>query len=215
MRGNRFATVGLFGAFGLGLVAAPALAGEMSYSSTLTAADEVPDKGPEGATGVATVNVNTDTNEVCYQISASGLSEEPNLGHIHQGAKGVAGPVVVDFNVAANGLEKCVTGDAAKVAAIVADPAGFYVNLHTAGYPKGAMRGQLAVASAAVTGTTTTAGTAGAALATSGTRGPGILAASGLAALVLGGLSRQAAKRAEGRVTAGRETGRPPAGEGR
>ncbi len=221
MRGIRvlaFGVLGVLGVLGAGFAATPALAKEVSFSSTMTSAEEVPDKGPDGATGAATVNINTDTNEVCYKLSTTGLSEAPNLGHIHQGAKGVAGPVVVDFNVAANGLEKCVAGDAAKVAAIVADPSGFYVNLHTATYPKGALRGQLAVASASVTTVTTvtTPPAAGATtLATTGTRLPALLAAAGLAILVLGGLSRETAKTKTVRVTADRGTGRRRAGTGR
>jgi hypothetical protein len=127
--------------------AAPASAKMVSFTSTMTAAEEVPNKGPEGASGTAKFDINTDTNQVCYKLTTTGLTESPNKGHIHQGAKGVAGDVVVDLDIAAKGLENCVTGDAAKVAAVVADPAGHYVNLHTASYPAGAVRGQLSATS--------------------------------------------------------------------
>lgn len=182
---RRVAVTGIvLGIAGVGVIATPARAKEASFSSKMTTAEEVPDKGPEGATGTATVSINTDTNQVCYKLSTAGLTEAPTLGHIHEGAAGVAGPVVIDFNVAANGLDKCVAGDAAKVAAVIANPAGFYVNLHTATHPKGALRGQLSAAS-----TTTEAATT--ALATTGSRTPALLAAFGLVVLVLGGLARQ------------------------
>jgi hypothetical protein len=39
--------------------------------------------------------------------------------------------------------EGCVQGDPAVVQEIEDDPGGFYVNLHTADFPAGAVRGQL------------------------------------------------------------------------
>ncbi|MFI9843174.1 CHRD domain-containing protein [Nonomuraea sp. NPDC051941] len=74
----------------------------------------------------------------------------PTNGHVHRGVKGKNGPVVVDFFAAANGLPAGVNGIAgtgtasAKVAdGIKHHPKGWYVNLHTAEFPGGAVRGQL------------------------------------------------------------------------
>jgi hypothetical protein len=74
----------------------------------------------------------------------------PTLGHIHQGGKGVNGPIKVAL-FAEGGMPATATAaaglvtvtDPALVAAIRANPAGFYVNLHTAQFPGGAVRGQL------------------------------------------------------------------------
>jgi CHRD domain. len=131
------ALVGLAVLFG----APPAQAKTASYTATLSPDEEVPTKGPAGASGTAKVDINTDTNQVCYELTPSGLSEPPSAGHIHTGAKGASGPVYIDFAVPTNGLKNCVTSEAAKVSAVTANPSGYYVNIHTASYAAGAIRG--------------------------------------------------------------------------
>lgn len=166
--------------------AAPAQAKMVSLTSTMTAAEEVPTPGPAGATGTATVDINTDTNQVCYKLTITGVTETPSAAHIHTGAKGVAGGIAVDFNIPTGGLQNCVTGDAAKVAAVVADPAGHYVNIHTPSFPAGAVRGQLVAAAAPAPTPETQLPRTGAALI-------------GLAALGLGLAGLGTAARAAGR----------------
>lgn len=128
--------------------ALPAQAKTSSYTATLSPDEEVPNKGPAGASGTAKIDINTDTNQVCYEVTPSGLSEPPTAGHIHTGAKGASGPVFIDFNVPANGLKNCVTSDATKVATVTGNPGGHYVNIHTASYAAGAIRGQMVEAAA-------------------------------------------------------------------
>ncbi len=189
MRASRIAALaGLIVLFG----ALPAYAKTASFTATLSPAEEVPNKGPEGASGTAKVDINTDTNQVCYEVTPTGLSEPPTLGHIHQGAKGAAGPVFIDFAVPTNGLKNCVTSDATKVAAVIADPAGYYVNIHTASYAAGAMRGQLV---AAASTTTNSGGTSGSTLASTGGPLTGLLAGVGLACTGLGTATRLVARR--------------------
>ena len=66
------------------------------------------------------------------------------LPHIHEGAVGQDGPVKVPFDAPKTGSAKgCKTADAAVVKAIMQNPANYYVNVHNAAYPKGAVRGQL------------------------------------------------------------------------
>lgn len=169
--------------------AAPAQAKMVSFTSTMTAAEEVPNPGPAGATGTATIDINTDTNQVCYKLTTAGLSETPSAAHIHQGAKGVAGGIVVDFNIATGGLQACVAGDAAKVAAVVADPAGHYVNIHTQSFPAGAVRGQLVEAAAPAPQPQ------GTQLPRTGAALIGLLAALGLGLAGLGTAARAVARR--------------------
>lgn len=117
----------------------------------LSGANEVPTPGgpavgdPEGR-GTAVVRVRN--NQVSFALSWRGI-QAPSLGHIHEGAAGVNGPVRVPFfetpmPATATAAAGAVTvTDPAIATAIRRNPAGFYVNLHTAEFPGGAIRGQL------------------------------------------------------------------------
>lgn len=154
------ATLSMIGALAmaLSLVAALALTGSVqaatvTLTADLTAEAEVPDAGPEGATGTAVITADDETGEVCYELTIDGLEEEDFVvaAHIHVGEAGVAGEVVVPlFTEAPEGdMNDCVTvEDLDLVAAILANPAGYYVNIHSDDYPEGAVRGQLEIAGA-------------------------------------------------------------------
>lgn len=128
------------------VVASPAHAAPVQLTSTMTADEEVPQKGPAGATGSGTLDFNTDNNQVCYTFITQSLTDPVTGGHIHKGAKGVAGDVFIDLKVTGGNLKGCVPSEAAKMQAVMADPQGYYVNLHTQANPMGAVRGQLAAA---------------------------------------------------------------------
>lgn len=106
----------------------------------LDGAQEVSGGDPDGA-GVAKLRFDRD-GTVCFDIDV--IRVEPiAAGHIHSAPAGVDGPVVVDFDVAANGLSGCVTAEPNLLRAIRRSPADYYVNLHNADFPGGAIRGQL------------------------------------------------------------------------
>jgi hypothetical protein len=76
-------------------------------------------------------------------------------GHIHSGAAGTAGPPVVALPISQAAPILSPTGGvlltftnvpvtAATATAILANPGGFYFNLHSALNPAGVVRGQLA-----------------------------------------------------------------------
>ena len=122
-------------------VCAPALAANTKIDTQLTAAAEVP--GPGKGAGTATLTFDSDKGQVCYMVMASG-TDTPTMAHIHKGAAGVAGGVVVALAPPATGMsEGCAPLAADVLADIVAHPANYYVNVHTAAFPAGAMRGQL------------------------------------------------------------------------
>jgi hypothetical protein len=175
--------------FAVLLGTAPAQAKSTSFDAKMSAGEEVPDKGPSGGAGNAVVTINTDTNQVCYQLTTTGLPDAVTLAHIHEGPKGTAGPVVIDLNFPANGPAGCVSGDAAKVSAVLANPAAFYVNVHTAQFPKGAARGQLEPA------LTIQPSTGGSSLPRTGTALTGLLAALGLGLTGLGAGTRRLLRR--------------------
>jgi hypothetical protein len=68
-----------------------------------------------------------------------------NGAHIHAGAAGKSGDVKVPLETpdASGAVKSCATVDPAVLKEIMANPAGYYVNVHTAEYPNGAVRGQL------------------------------------------------------------------------
>jgi len=109
-------------------------------AAKMTGAQEKP-AGAPGATGYTDIDI-TGT-KVCWTIRYAKLGGTPMAAHIHKGKAGVAGPVVVPLGAkfAAKG---CIASSAAVVKAIEANPAGYYVNIHTAKFPGGAVRGQLA-----------------------------------------------------------------------
>jgi hypothetical protein len=74
--------------------------------------------------------------------------DAPTLGHVHQGAKGVNGPVKITFfgTAVPNGIF-AVSGsaggvDKAALDALKKSPKDFYSNIHTGPFPGGAVRGQ-------------------------------------------------------------------------
>src|SRR3954469_20968675 len=101
------------------------------------------------ASGVANISIDTVTNQICWSINVGGMeatpADVPTMAHIHQGAVGVNGPVVVPLfpPLPLPNSSGCTT-DATYAPMIAANPAGFYVNVHNGAFPAGAIRGQLA-----------------------------------------------------------------------
>lgn len=124
------------------VLAVPAVATTTRMSTKLIGAAEAPGPGAEKGTGFATLAFDSEKGQVCYTLTANG-TDIPTMAHIHKGAIGTAGPVVVALTAPANGRAKDCTPVAADVmSAILATPSDYYVNVHTAAFPKGAMRGQ-------------------------------------------------------------------------
>src|SRR6266508_277487 len=120
---------------GLLMVVVPGVAGATgSGSSTFVAVllgrNEVPGPGDPDGFGLAFVRF--DGTQTCFTLQWRNIAA-PNRGHIHQGASGVAGPIVLPFFEGEipspiSGAHGCVTGDAALIGDIRENPEGFYVN---------------------------------------------------------------------------------------
>jgi hypothetical protein len=97
------------------------------------------------ATGTAVLRLRKDAGLVCYRLHAESVTLPTAAAHIHRGAAGTNGPVVVPFTApAADGNSSgCATAAPALIDEIAANPAGFYVNVHTTEHPAGAIRAQL------------------------------------------------------------------------
>jgi hypothetical protein len=111
-------------------------------------ANEVPPVStgdPDGA-GFALIELDRSENEVCVRDAAFGGTAAPFLFHIHAGAAGVNGPIVVDFTAllpSGIGCGVITSTDKHLVQKIRQHPEQYYVNMHTAEFPGGAIRGQL------------------------------------------------------------------------
>ena len=106
---------------------------------------------PNGRGEAYVFGIDGDPTTLCYVLTVDKIGTAV-AAHIHEGAAGTNGPVVVNLAAPADGnAADCLTeGEAGKfvgdqtVAEILADPSGYYVNVHNAEYPGGAVRGQLA-----------------------------------------------------------------------
>ena len=124
---------------------APVAAGQaMGHAKAMLTGDaEVPGPGDPKGSGTVQVTLNPDKGEVCYELSVANI-QEATAAHIHEGAIGKEGPVKVALDAPKTGSAKgCTKADAPVIIAIMQDPTGYYVNVHNAAFPKGAVRGQL------------------------------------------------------------------------
>ena len=114
---------------------------------------EVP--GPGDADGRGVFAYAAFGDHLCYVLTARNI-EPAALAHIHAGARGVAGGIVIMLTAPTDGLSAdCITAVdnstpntmdvllQSELDAIIADPSAFYANVHNAPFPAGAIRGQL------------------------------------------------------------------------
>ena len=135
-----------------GLVATSGLAqpvsqGGKTFTTDLTGAVEVPGPGDPDGSGTATIKINPGQKRVCFELSVTGIAA-PTAAHIHEAPAGQAGPVVVTLATPAGTSDPrtsqgCVDTTSREAAEILSKPADYYVNVHNAEFPLGALRGQL------------------------------------------------------------------------
>lgn len=102
--------------------------------------------GDVDGTGTALLSVNRGQREVCWELSVADVRLPATAAHIHRAPTGVRGGIVVylsapDATGHASGCASEVDRDL--LLDILTHPAGYYVNVHNADYPAGAVRGQL------------------------------------------------------------------------
>jgi len=114
--------------------------------------------GDRNGSGEAYVfGIDGDPTTLCYVLVVDKI-ETAMAAHIHEGPRGTNGPVVVNLAAPGDGnAADCLTegeilgsgaeafpGAQVTVAEILANPSNYYVNVHNAAFPNGAIRGQLA-----------------------------------------------------------------------
>ncbi|WP_276134585.1 CHRD domain-containing protein [Polluticoccus soli] len=115
------------------------------FAAKLDGAQEVPSV-PLNGLGVATLFVSYDLDSACLEMTVNGLSGPITAVHIHAGPVGVSGPVVVDLMpyLTGNRVKATITGATVNPQLMANLLSGmFYINVHTALYPNGEIRGQL------------------------------------------------------------------------
>jgi CHRD domain len=104
------------------------------------------------STGSGFFSYTIEGDQLCYTLEVRDLTMAPFAAHIHIGPRNVAGPIVVGLltpPAATSTVSECITAveggnlTPAELAAIAADPRNYYVNVHTANWPGGEVRGQL------------------------------------------------------------------------
>ena len=110
------------------------------HSVTLTGAKEAP--GPGDANGRGAFTWSLDGTRLCYLLSAHRIGTAA-AAHIHRGRAGVAGPVRVELAAPNRTSAACVTIGSSLASSLRTHPRRFYVNVHTANFPNGAIRAQL------------------------------------------------------------------------
>ena len=128
-------------------VSAPVTEGGKKVSTTLTGAAEVPGPGDPDGSGSVSATVNPGQGRLCYELSATGIVT-PTAAHIHTGTPTQAGPVLVALATPTGSTtftsSGCITSlSRENLDAIRKSPQAFYVNVHNADFPSGAIRGQL------------------------------------------------------------------------
>lgn len=117
--------------------------GGRPISVALTGPAEAPTPGDPDGAGTATLRINPGQQQVCYELSVTGIAAA-TAAHIHKAPAGAAGPVVVGLTAPTSGSSKACAEVARQLALdILKTPADYYVNVHNAEFPGGAVRGQL------------------------------------------------------------------------
>ena len=131
-------------------LALPALVGAAGKATVLVSEldgqEEVPDKGDPNGKGSAEFKVKLKRKKLCFNIGFEKI-ETPQAGHIHAGGPGVAGEVKItlfESTGATSPAVGCVKVKRGLLKQVKRAPDAFYVNLHNAEFPAGAIRGQLA-----------------------------------------------------------------------
>lgn len=121
------------------------LDGNLTYDTWLSGAQEVP-PATTSAAGFAAVSLAPDFSSMTVRAVVGGLSGDMTGAHFHQAALGTAGDVVLDLSSGIDGNEISMMVDGAMITDELINAfnrGDIYLNVHTAGFPAGEIRGQV------------------------------------------------------------------------
>jgi len=121
----------------------PAWAQGYAVLGTNLFGDNVPGGGAgRDAVGNFDGEIDLAQDQLCYFFELEGL-DDANSAHIHHAREGESGPVVLTLPLpTADAGEVCVMLDKALLQSMADQPADYYADVHSAGKPDGALRGQ-------------------------------------------------------------------------
>lgn len=123
----------------------PGTVGGVTITTTLTGAQEVPPVATAGS-GTAVMTVNTTTRFISGTVTFTGLTSAATAAHIHEGAAGVNGPVLVPLAGGAGATSGTWTIPFTQLTVnqfTALTTNGLYFNIHTVNNPGGEIRGQI------------------------------------------------------------------------
>ena len=159
---NKLLTRSLFLVPILLLQALSAHAATITFNAALMGGNETPPNASAGS-GVGAFTFDTVAQDITYSLSYSALSSTAVMAHIHFGAVGVSGPIILPFSPSPTGTSGTLSGILTTANLINQTTSGIvtftdiynaalsgnlYANLHTTNFPAGEIRGQLTQASA-------------------------------------------------------------------
>ncbi len=126
----------------LGLSAGSGAMSSPSWTAKLSAAQEIPKQVVKNTTGHGTFTGTLSGTKLKFKLTFAGLTGPATAAHIHLGAKGKSGNVLVPLCAP---CKSPVTGTVTVSAAVQKDFTKhlLYVNVHTGKNPNGEIRGQL------------------------------------------------------------------------
>lgn len=149
---RRQMTFGVIAATAVALGLTPSVGaqgGDRAFFAAMSGAKEVDASGERGngdRNGRGSFSATLDGRQLCYGIQVKNI-DDPAAAHIHRGGRRVAGPVVQELVHPTSGdpgsSTACVRLTRSLARELASNPGRFYVNVHNAAFPNGAVRGQL------------------------------------------------------------------------
>jgi hypothetical protein len=110
------------------------------FSSTLTGTEETPPNNSAGK-GAGILVFHPDDKSFTATVVTTGVAD--TIAHIHEGAPGVAGPIIFPLTKLPGSVQWKASGTLTPQQEASLKAGNYYFNVHSAAYPEGEVRGQI------------------------------------------------------------------------